>query len=172
MAMLQLAGWEVGASHAHDYRHGPLPSPPYLVAARTGILRQKAAAQGEKDMEETTDEDTADAALWIEGHSDGQFNGLYRRDSTRRGLVYKKNKDAYGGEKFCFQCEKPGSNRDDWFLNDKHTPDSDVCYANIRSTGPLPTGDQSWSCYMADGKWETRTLTVTTHVRFHSPWLV
>ena len=120
-------------------------------------------------QDDSSDSDTTDdhAAVWIDGHDQEEYNGLYRRDSTHLGSpVYKQDRSDAGESKYCYRCEKLGANRNDWFINDSHEPDSNKCRAFIASKGPLPTGRNTWQFY--DGNaWVSCSLKVTKHVRPH-----
>ena len=110
------------------------------------------------------DDTDTEATLWIEGHPDEEWNGLYRRDFMyHEWPVYTKEKNGKAF-KYCYRWDAKGAGRDRWFLNEKHTPDSNSCAAYIDSAkGPLPTGTNRWQCII-DGKFAGRTLTVDTLV--------
>ena len=75
----------------------------------------------------------------------------------------------YGGAAPVFmprrtRCEK-GDNRNNWFLNEEHTPAENRCAAyNDSVEGSLPTGRKIWHCHIGS-EWLARTLTVTMMVR-------
>ena len=95
----------------------------------------------------------------LEGHPEPAFNGAYRKVSEHKGWPVLRN----GAGKFCYRYEP----KDEWLLNDEHTPDSNPCVSCIASLeGPLPIGAQTWQCYdYADEEWGDRSLSVTVLVR-------
>jgi hypothetical protein len=100
----------------------------------------------------------------LEGHPTPAFNGAYRKVSEHKGWPVLRN----GAGMFCYRYEP----YDQWLLNTEHTPDSEACASGIVSVeGPLPSGAQTWRCYV-DGKWVESSLSVTVLVRpFPSlPW--
>ena len=119
------------------------------------------------------DDSDSEATIWIKGHPDEEWNGLYRRDFVYHDWpVYVNEKDAKA-LKYCYRSEDQdtkGAGRDRWFLNEKHTPNTNSCAAYIDSAkGPLPTGAHSWKCVI-DDKWVERTVTVDALVRpSHAP---
>ena len=108
-----------------------------------------------------------DATIWVEGHPQAEYNGLYRKDSMHEGSpVYKNQKDSKE-PKYCYRYEPRGGVYR-WCLNDLHSPKEDVCTAYIASTGPMPAGRKAWQCFF-DSRWSGYTLTVTALVRFSLP---
>ena len=97
----------------------------------------------------------------LEGHPLPAFNGAYRKVSEHKGWPVLRN----GAGMFCYHYEP----RDEWFLWEEHTPDSDGCSSYIASAeGPLPIGAQTWQCYVhmkCATDWVGRSLSVTVLVR-------
>ena len=80
----------------------------------------------------------------LEGHPTPAYNGAYRKVSEHKGWPVLRN----GAGMFCYRYEPT----DRWFLNDKHTPDSDGAYSYIQAAqGPLPSGAQTWQVVEAPG---------------------
>ena len=160
--MLRLAQRQVEPTQADSHWHGAPPSNPCSLSKLSLV-----GVQTEEDIQADADAE-ADAAIWVEGHDLAEFNGLYRRvDSARRGSsVYKKGNLQRQGklDKYCYRCEK-GDNRNNWFLNEEHTPAENRCAAyNDSVDGSLPTGRKIWHCHIGS-EWLARTLTVTMMVR-------
>ena len=90
----------------------------------------------------------------IEGHPKLTYNGVYTHDSTHEGWPVLKNARGY----YCYRYTP----RDEWFLRDKFTPDSDLCNASIVAKGgPLPVGARTWQVWdSGEDDWEDHTLTV------------
>ena len=103
-----------------------------------------------------------DATIWIEGHPQAEYNGLYRKNAMHQGSPVYKNENDPNDVKFCYRYASGGVYR--WCLNNEHTPDEDVCTAYIMSTGSLPAGKNSWKCFF-DSRWSGYALTVSALVR-------
>ena len=104
----------------------------------------------------------------IEGNVQTAYNGVYRHVSEHRGWPVLQNEDG----RYLYRHEETGQ----WFLRKKHTPDEIRCASSIEAKdGPLPTGAQTWRCWVdgkawsarteADGKWEEHRCTVEILVR-------
>ena len=91
----------------------------------------------------------------IEGYPRADFNGVYTHDSTHEGWPVLKNASGM----YCYRHTP----MEKWLLNNKLTPDSDLCNANIvAKEGPLPVGARTWQCWINElVEWQERTLTVT-----------